>query len=480
MKRNCRLKALNWWAPLLLALPFSLNAQATVEIITSDPEITVRDSVQLVAVYTDNAGQEIDTTFNWAVAPDKLGTIDATGLFISKHMGDGLISASLGALADTTTISVLKHDPDKGDPGTLLITPTDTTVLVGDSVQFAACYQDTTGAIFDTVVTWSLHGDKIGTLSDAGLLLIDASGSGLVTASLGKLEASSLTVAVDSLEDNGGVNTIYILRVLPDGKEVGPKKQISEGDQYVMGGLPRPLNVLNASRLYFPDGCLHQDITIKLMLPDFVKIKGDTAVFDSSIFAGLKVDVLVADTLVQPFYFDIPISIAVVFKRGLLKNLGIEPEELGLFFALDSANFDIAGIYDVTVDTTSNRIFSRVAHFSTLVVRKASTALSINTGGRHSSQLPGGFALEQNYPNPFNPATTLAYNLPRTAEITLIVYDLIGREVVRLKEGPQTAGHYRTVWRGRDSAGREMPSGIYFARLEAGEFSQSIKLVLLK
>ncbi len=96
------------------------------------------------------------------------------------------------------------------------------------------------------------------------------------------------------------------------------------------------------------------------------------------------------------------------------------------------------------------------------------------------TQAPEGFRLAQNYPNPFNPSTAIRFNLPLAAEASLVVYDLIGREVVRLVDGNITAGYFEVMWNGRSGDGREMAAGIYIARLTAPGFSKSIKMVLLK
>jgi hypothetical protein len=94
--------------------------------------------------------------------------------------------------------------------------------------------------------------------------------------------------------------------------------------------------------------------------------------------------------------------------------------------------------------------------------------------------IPRQFALHQNYPNPFNPATTINYDLPVAGHATLIVYDLLGRELIRLVEGHADAGYYQTVWQGRSANGGELPSGIYLVRLAATGHSQVIKALLLK
>jgi hypothetical protein len=225
-------------------------------------------------------------------------------------------------------------------------------------------------------------------------------------------------------------------------------------------------------------GSLDDDIEIRIKLPEFAKMKGTEVEFVAGVVAGFDAEVYVADTLVSPFYFNTPLSAAIPFKRGLLRKLEIDPTNLGMFFALDSTTFDTTGIYDAIVDSTADRVFSQVAHFSTLVVGDAAALMGL--AGEGNEVLPTSFVLRQNYPNPFNPITTIEYSLPRTADVTLVVYDIIGREMTRLVDGIQASGHHGVVWNGRTITGRELPSGIYFARLVAGEFTQTIKLVLLK
>ncbi len=90
------------------------------------------------------------------------------------------------------------------------------------------------------------------------------------------------------------------------------------------------------------------------------------------------------------------------------------------------------------------------------------------------------FVLEQNYPNPFNPITTIRYDLPESSEITLVVYDLMGRELIQLIENQLEAGYHWIIWDAKDHSGRSVPSGIYIARLVTPKYTKSIKMVLLK
>ncbi|MCH7859843.1 MAG: T9SS type A sorting domain-containing protein [Candidatus Marinimicrobia bacterium] len=94
--------------------------------------------------------------------------------------------------------------------------------------------------------------------------------------------------------------------------------------------------------------------------------------------------------------------------------------------------------------------------------------------------MPKQFTLHQNYPNPFNPNTTIRFELPKTSKVYLVIYDILGREATRLKQEELGAGYHQVLWDGRDQAGRDLASGIYFARLVTPEYSKTMKMLLLK
>ncbi len=93
----------------------------------------------------------------------------------------------------------------------------------------------------------------------------------------------------------------------------------------------------------------------------------------------------------------------------------------------------------------------------------------------HDPTVPAVYALDQNYPNPFNPTTVIEYSLPNQKPVTLKIYNVIGQEVRTLVNQVQAAGKYRVKFEGASVA-----SGVYFYKLEAGEFSQVKKMLLLK
>ncbi len=94
---------------------------------------------------------------------------------------------------------------------------------------------------------------------------------------------------------------------------------------------------------------------------------------------------------------------------------------------------------------------------------------------------PNDYVLEQNYPNPFNPTTTINYSLPVNKKISLIVYDMLGREVKTLVDNKEmTKGNHQAVWDGTNNAGQKVASGNYIYTLKYGNFHKSVKMTLLK
>ena len=95
--------------------------------------------------------------------------------------------------------------------------------------------------------------------------------------------------------------------------------------------------------------------------------------------------------------------------------------------------------------------------------------------------VPRSFLVHQNVPNPFNPQTTIQFDLPQMSRVRLCVYDLAGRQVKMLVEGDSmAAGQWSTVWNGRNDSDRQVGAGVYFYRLEAGGFSQTKRMTLVK
>ena len=94
--------------------------------------------------------------------------------------------------------------------------------------------------------------------------------------------------------------------------------------------------------------------------------------------------------------------------------------------------------------------------------------------------LPEDFAVAPNYPNPFNPSTTIGYSIPGEMQVTIRIYDVRGNQVTSFDPGLQQAGNYTMTWEALNDAGQALGTGVYFARIQAGEDSRIIKMMYLK
>jgi hypothetical protein len=120
---------------------------------------------------------------------------------------------------------------------------------------------------------------------------------------------------------------------------------------------------------------------------------------------------------------------------------------------------------------------------NTRLVNTASyTITSVNV----KDDLPKSYSLLQNYPNPFNPSTTIKYALPKTSNVELKIYNILGKEIKTLVSGEIPEGYQQAVWDGKDNYGENAPSGIYIYTLTATslndskKFEQSSKMIMLK
>ena len=92
-----------------------------------------------------------------------------------------------------------------------------------------------------------------------------------------------------------------------------------------------------------------------------------------------------------------------------------------------------------------------------------------------SNTIPDDFSLSQNYPNPFNSSTKFIFQVPKTSNVKLIIYNILGKEISVLLNKRLNPGTYETVWDANNFS-----SGVYYCMLISGNYSKSIKLVLLK
>ncbi len=208
---------------------------------------------------------------------------------------------------------------------------------------------------------------------------------------------------------------------------------------------------------------------------------------------------------VGKYYGDFPFTI----ESSGVYNSEVFSEKINIYsqniFQGDSISRKIwAGNYinDLESDYQSNDVVNEIVNYSiserVLSIYSAFLCLEPNGGGEvcfdcidetqltdvdETESLTVDFVLNQNYPNPFNPSTTIEYTLPaigKTFSVSLKIYNSLGQLVATLVEENQAAGTYSVIWDGKDMHGNQMPSGIYFYILQAGDIKITKKMMLLK
>jgi hypothetical protein len=172
-----------------------------------------------------------------------------------------------------------------------------------------------------------------------------------------------------------------------------------------------------------------------------------------------------------------PIKLGELFlKMNLSERDYIMPDTFDI--VIDSAFFPPGGSFKFSYRGTGLVGFAPV--FTKGVVRVTSHSPMDADGSEPLGQVPISYELSQNYPNPFNPATTIKFSLEKRGSVDLSVYNILGRKVKTLANTEMDAGPHDVLWDGTDDSGDMAASGVYFYKLEAGNFVKTKKMLMLK
>lgn len=153
-------------------------------------------------------------------------------------------------------------------------------------------------------------------------------------------------------------------------------------------------------------------------------------------------------------------------------------EDFPYRFSIDAGNVTTFTIDNITA--TANYYFAVVAYDSDgneSWFTKANESVYLAT--KASVGIPSKYYLS-NFPNPFNPTTTIHYTLPEDSQVSIVIHDLLGKKVAQILSSTQPSGTHSIKWNGTDQQGNLVPAGIYFYQLQAGDFVQTKKMVLMK
>ena len=205
--------------------------------------------------------------------------------------------------------------------------------------------------------------------------------------------------------------------------------------------------------------------------------------FDSEPVSGSSIDNLHPGTPMSLMYTSDPGGVSLSWSgprdedfsyHNIYRQEITSSEPAVVFTTIDSFYVDVevedAGAYEYWVTAVDLSGLESDPSNSVSAVLSADEELGI----------PTEFALNQNYPNPFNPSTQIQYALPKETKVVISIYDLMGRKVRTLVNDIQNAGYKNVMWNATNDMGRLVSAGVYIYSIQAGDFIQNRKMVLMK
>ena len=336
------------------AFEVSASADVTVEIVLELIAITPEvlnaqkgDEVQYSVEVYDTRGNLVEESVVWSLEGE-IGQINEDGMFTAENVGEGAVFATVNELSNTAGVTIIESLTIES----ILITPAEAVAFIGDDVDFSALVLDNDGNEADVQIDWSVK-EEFGLITNEGVFTGSVAGTDSIFASV-TLGDSTLTAFAQI--------AIHL--------ELVSLPQIKENETVPIEGVAYPLDFLNGTKLFFPTNSVSDDIQIEIKLPSTAQVD-DTSrevVFAGEIFTAIKLDVIVGDEVVSPYYFDEPIEISIPYNAERLNAMGLDPLELGMFFVTSNGDLNEHGITDIRVDTVAQLIIGKVAHFSELAL----------------------------------------------------------------------------------------------------------------
>ena len=188
----------------------------------------------------------------------------------------------------------------------------------------------------------------------------------------------------------------------------------------------------------------------------------------------------ISDSTVVRFFKDAINNSSLL--SGDIKVGGLEPSEI-VYYSFNLSLYDMQGCHHIyaIIDQDNYIVDSdRSNNQTTNIIRIYGRTTDVEWPDNDKDIIPNSYRLTQNHPNPFNPITTIQYEIPRNSYVNLRIYDVAGRLLSVLVAEKKESGFYQAIWDGKDKHGHEVSSGVYFYQLQAGEFKETRKLVILR
>ncbi|QQS37911.1 MAG: T9SS type A sorting domain-containing protein [Ignavibacteriales bacterium] len=178
--------------------------------------------------------------------------------------------------------------------------------------------------------------------------------------------------------------------------------------------------------------------------------------------------------LLDPAYYPTPTGDGEIIVQ--YKDVE-EPSSITVGIENNTQDVGLLYLFDETYDVTANEL---VSEFAIKFTTRTPVVTDVKDEEDIASVIPDDYSLEQNYPNPFNPETKIRYAIPEPGFVTVKIYRVDGELVKTLSENYKSAGRYEITWDGTNNFSQKVSSGVYFYRLQANDFSQVKKMILLK
>jgi hypothetical protein len=203
---------------------------------------------------------------------------------------------------------------------------------------------------------------------------------------------------------------------------------------------------------------------------------GGAALANNMLLRGPMTDIMISCPMPGTHYFHFVYNgtNVLIYRDGVL--LSTNPRSINM---PAGSGFKVGG-YSTSSFSLSGKMDEFRVYNRALTAAEISATwnqeLPIPLGTKNTNtQVPNSYSLSQNYPNPFNPVTNISYAIPKAGNVKLVVYDVLGREVATLVNEVKTPGSYKVMFDASNLA-----SGVYMYRIEAGDFVNTKKMMLVK
>lgn len=221
-----------------------------------------------------------------------------------------------------------------------------------------------------------------------------------------------------------------------------------------------------------PDSLYGQIVEV---LPGSVPNKGKNkilAAYELGLFNYNGVNIMKGNGCGSHVTFGSPVTMQLHFTNTQIQGGNYELKTIMAQYWNSTTNSWVK-VDNGKVDSASNTItFSQPIASSYIILTAEQTATAVEVTKDYT---PSSYTLTQNYPNPFNPSTFITYEIPKSGMVTLVVFDILGRQVAQLVNENQNPGRYSVSF-----SAANLPSGIYIYQIRANEFQMSKKMTLLK